>query len=208
MTNATNKTTTNPVLSNGPTVTVREALTIADGASAKVDNAGKAFTIALGTLISLDITVACLSGKKGDVLEGIHYATAKDAIAKRVLTKAHYIEYTNTTLALKVGGKDTLRGAIAKRVNSRLANLRNALARELAVKVKGGAGAAKLNAQEAGLKVALDKAAMVKKSFGDQKTEAAQAAKAAWVDVNAVHAAWVTLHDTLIAIHGKHGGGK
>ena len=172
-----------------------------------MDHAGKAFDVALATLVALGVTVACLSGKKGDVKEGIHYATAKDAIAQRVLTKAHYIEYTNTTLALKVGGKDTLRGALAKRVNSRLANLRNALGRATEVKAKG-AGSAKLNAQEAGLKVALDKAAMVKKSFGDQKTEAAQAAKAAWVDVNAVHAAWVTLHDTLVAIHGKHGGGK
>jgi len=207
MTNVTNKTATSPAQSNGPTVTVREALTIADGASAKMDHAGKAFDVALATLVALGVTVACLSGKKGDVKEGIHYATAKDAIAQRVLTKAHYIEYTNTTLALKVGGKDTLRGALAKRVNSRLANLRNALGRATEVKAKG-AGSAKLNAQEAGLKVALDKAAMVKKSFGDQKTEAAQAAKAAWVDVNAVHAAWVTLHDTLVAIHGKHGGGK
>jgi len=201
MTKLANKKTATPIMS------VREALTIADGASATAANAHMAFDQALLRLVDLGVTVAALSGKKGEQAEGVHYATAKDSIAKRVFTAKQYGTYTNTTLSLKVAGKDTERGAMHKKVNSRLANLRGALERITAIKAKG-AGAVKLNAQEAGLKAALDKAAAVKKSFGDQKTEAAQAAKAAWVDVHAVHAAWVTLHDTLIAIHGKHGGGK
>lgn len=181
---------------------VRKAITLADGALAGVEAAQLAFADTLATFAAHGVTPATLSGAAGQVAAGKHYATAKDCIARRVFSVKEYNLYTNSVLAKKVDGKDTARGAMHKLVNGRMRNLRNALAKSIDAESKP-AGKAKTTAIEAWTKKVLDQTAKFKALSGDQTTTAAKATKAAWVDVNALHALTVKYMDDVKAITAK-----
>ena len=181
---------------------VRKAITLADGALAGVEAAQLAFADTLTTFATHGVTPATLSGAAGQVAEGRHYATAKDCIAKRVFSVKEYNLYTNSVLAKKVDGKDTARGAMHKLVNGRMRNLRDALNKLVDAESKP-AGKAKTTAIEAWTKKVLDQTAKFKALSGDQTTTAAKATKAAWVDVNALHALTVKYMDDVKAITAK-----
>ena len=181
---------------------VRKAITLADGALAGVEAAQLAFADTLITFAAHGVTPSTLSGASGQVAEGKHYATAKDCIAKRVFSVKEYNVYISSVLAKKVDGKDTARGAMHKLVNGRMRNLRDALNKLVDAESKP-AGKAKTTAIEAWTKKVLDQTAKFKALSGDQTTTAAKASKAAWVDVNALHALTVKYMDDVKAITAK-----
>jgi len=181
---------------------VREALTIADKAMATASDAQDTFKRTLDALSSVGVTVASLTGKSGATLEGAHFAPAKDSIAKRVFTAKQYAVYINSEVAKKIDGKDTPRGAMHKKVNTRLSNLRTALERN-AAKVSKGAAPAKATPQDAWKKKVLDQAAKFKALAFEQKTPAAQESKAAWGDAKTLHALTIKYMDEVMEILPK-----
>lgn len=202
MTNvSTKKTATAPI-------TFAMAFADADANKGKADDAHKAFNESLAVLINMGVTVADLKGASGKDPAGKHIAVCKDAIAKRVLTAKQYQLVMHSDKPLQVSNKITVKGTLNKLINTRVANLRKALEKALAVKAKGGANQVKNNSVESALKHLLDDAAKVAKLMGEAKTEAQTQAKALWCDVDAANAVFLEAYDKIVAIAGKHGGGK
>ena len=214
------KNTTAPIVSE-PT-----PFDIAFGAAIKAQDESErvnmTFMGTLEALRALGVNKASLQGKHGKTIEGKYFDPARRVIARNM-------DFTPDDFALLFDADDrmrdsktnafTPRGLLNNRVTKRLGTLRDRIAKEDANALKaetagksgvstGGAKPKANNGAETDLKIALDRAAVAKKLMGEAKTEAQTQAKALRVDVQAVHAAWVQLADTLIAIHGKHGGGK
>ena len=219
MTNvSTKKTATAPITSDATPFDL--AIVAAIKAQDAADRVAMTFAETLDALRVMGVDEPSLKGKHGKTVEGAHYEPARRAIGAGMFTKPQFKLCFETDDRIRdKDGAFTKRGDLVNRVNSRLARLRKALVASIDAAAKaatagksgvstGGAKPKANNGAETDLKIALDRAAVAKKLMGEAKTEAQTQAKALRVDVQAVHAAWVQLADTLIAIHGKHGGGK
>ena len=176
----------------------------------------------LEALRALGVNEASLKGKHGKTVEGKYFDPARRVIARNMeFTPEDFATLFDTDDRMRDSKTNafTPRGLLNNRVTKRLGTLRDRIAKEDANALKaetagksgvstGGAKPKANNGAETDLKIALDRAAVAKKLMGETKTEAQTQAKALRVDVKAVHAAWMQIHDILISIHGKHGGGK
>ena len=179
------------------------------------------FMETLDALRAMGVDEQSLKGNHGKTIEGKYFDPARRVIARNM-------EFTSEEFAILFDTDDRLRdkannftprGTLNNRVTKRLSTLRDRIAKEDAKALNavdagksgvstGGAKPAKNNTVESALKHLLDDAAKVAKLMGEAKTEAQTQAKALWCDVDAANAVFLEAYDKIVAIAGKHGGGK